>query len=411
MNSGKKAFINPLNTPLPRLGSERKLKILLAAEEVFSSKGFKEATVTEIAAAVGVQESVLYRYFKGKEDLLFSIIEERLIEGLALLDRDLQGLNEPKSRLRKMMWGNLWYQEAYSAYSRLLFFECRPNTAFYSSPAFGRIRQYLGRLTDILKEGIQQGVFRGDTPLTLMEEMVLGLLDMITIGFHLLNEVTHPVDDFEDAAALIERIFAPARDPEKETTDKREGILRAAEKIFARKEFAKAKMTDIARQAGVGDGTVYEYFPSKELLLYAIPQRHFARHLQELTEVTQSKKAAGQIKRTLQDHYHRFMTDPDFLRIFVFNLYLNPGFYRSEAYGPYREYYRLLERLIEEAKTLGAVRPEIHPRILRYLLVGPFCWTATRWYSSRKRSEIAMKKEIDLFLDRVLQAVLVEEEG
>mgnify|MGYP005852819515 CR=1 FL=1 len=47
---------------------------------------------------------------------------------------------------------------------------------------------------------------------------------------------------------------------------KRESILRAALDIFSTRGFHSAKMEDIAQEAGVGKGTVYEYFQSKEHL-------------------------------------------------------------------------------------------------------------------------------------------------
>ena len=46
--------------------------------------------------------------------------------------------------------------------------------------------------------------------------------------------------------------------------DKREAIIAAAERIFSRKGFFQAKVEEIAAEAGVGKGTVYEYFSSKE---------------------------------------------------------------------------------------------------------------------------------------------------
>jgi len=48
--------------------------------------------------------------------------------------------------------------------------------------------------------------------------------------------------------------------------DKRYRIMRAAAKMFARKGFYRAKMEEIAQEADVGKGTVYEYFSSKEQL-------------------------------------------------------------------------------------------------------------------------------------------------
>src|SRR5271157_5337659 len=104
MADGDDQIINPFSTPLQNPGSDKRLRILVAAEEIISNKGFKEATISEIASQAGINDSIIYRHFKGKEDILFSIAEERLKDGLALLDRDLQGLIDPKSRLRKMMW-------------------------------------------------------------------------------------------------------------------------------------------------------------------------------------------------------------------------------------------------------------------------------------------------------------------
>jgi TetR/AcrR family fatty acid metabolism transcriptional regulator len=403
----KRQFINPLKTPLPRKGSDRRLLILSAAEEIFSAKGYTEASIADIAQAVGIQESILYRHFKGKEDVLFSIIEERLKEGLALLDRDLQGLNEPKSQLRKMMWGNLWYQEAYSAYSKLLFFECRRLNTFYASPAFTLIQKYLGRLTAILEWGVRSGVFRKDLPIPLMQEMVMGLLDTINIGFQVVGEVGHPLDDFEDAANLIELVIAEKAPSEDEKGDKSRAILRAAEKVFAKKEFQKAKMTDIARLAGVGDGTLYEYFENKERLLYAIPEGRFEAYYRELSGIFDPRAAHEKLKRTVKYFFAVFLSDRDFFRLFVRNLYLNQGFYRSEGYQNFKKLFSLLEETVKEGKAGGVVRSEVHPRIFRNLLIGTLCWMATRWFAERKTTETGMMKQADFVADLMVEAVTV----
>src|SRR3954468_7439635 len=49
--------------------------------------------------------------------------------------------------------------------------------------------------------------------------------------------------------------------------DKRERILVAAERIFARHGFFAARVSEIAKEAGVADGTIYLYFKSKDDLL------------------------------------------------------------------------------------------------------------------------------------------------
>src|SRR3954462_15829791 len=52
--------------------------------------------------------------------------------------------------------------------------------------------------------------------------------------------------------------------------DKRERILAAAERIFARHGFFAAKVSDVAKEAGVADGTIYLYFKNKDDLLISL---------------------------------------------------------------------------------------------------------------------------------------------
>jgi AcrR family transcriptional regulator len=61
---------------------------------------------------------------------------------------------------------------------------------------------------------------------------------------------------------------APERDSA--TEQRRTQILGAAATVFARKGFHKARMDDVARAAGLGKGTVYWYFASKEELAISL---------------------------------------------------------------------------------------------------------------------------------------------
>jgi len=56
------------------IAKQRKRQIITAAREVFSQKGFSEATTAEIAQQAGVSEGTIYNYFESKRDLLISLI-------------------------------------------------------------------------------------------------------------------------------------------------------------------------------------------------------------------------------------------------------------------------------------------------------------------------------------------------
>jgi TetR/AcrR family fatty acid metabolism transcriptional regulator len=63
---------------------------------------------------------------------------------------------------------------------------------------------------------------------------------------------------------------------------KKLAIIEAAAAVFARDGFANAKMADVAEEAGIGKGTIYEYFPSKEDLFLDLC-RHLVRWPQDKT--------------------------------------------------------------------------------------------------------------------------------
>jgi AcrR family transcriptional regulator len=59
-------------------GRETREELLGAALRVFASRGYREAGVDEIAAAAGYSKGALYWHFSGKEDLLLTLLEERI---------------------------------------------------------------------------------------------------------------------------------------------------------------------------------------------------------------------------------------------------------------------------------------------------------------------------------------------
>ena len=73
-----------------------------------------------------------------------------------------------------------------------------------------------------------------------------------------------------------------ARDPKQIRSRRRQlDLLEAATRVFARDGIAKAKMADIAAEAGISVSSIYDYYPSKEDLAYEIPIRRLAQFYAE----------------------------------------------------------------------------------------------------------------------------------
>lgn len=71
---------------------------------------------------------------------------------------------------------------------------------------------------------------------------------------------------------------------------KREDILKAATEVFGSKGFYRANMVDIAEVAGIGKGTIYEYFKSKDSLFIEVVKYNAALHGQMLEQQVSSQK-------------------------------------------------------------------------------------------------------------------------
>src|SRR3954466_6717252 len=96
------------------------------------------------------------------------------------------------------------------------------------------------------------------------------------------------------------------------SNEKRGRILEAAVKVFAERGFHTATVAEIARAAGVADGTIYLYFKSKDdLLLRLFDEKMTELVAQARAEVAQQRTAADRLRRFIQLHLALVERDPE----------------------------------------------------------------------------------------------------
>jgi TetR/AcrR family fatty acid metabolism transcriptional regulator len=386
------------------MGNTKK-RILDAAETLICEKGIAGTTISELAREAGIADSLVYKHFRGKEDLLFSVAYERLQEALAQFDEALQGIRDAESRLRRMVWYSLRYNDLHPGYTRTLLLECRSNPRFYASPAHELLRRHAAITTDILRQGVAEGCFRDDIDMRLVRDIVYGVLDFEAISAIAIREVDATINDFDAVMALL---IPMVRKRTSAAAGNEERLLSAAEKVFATRGFAKAKVSDIARLAGTAEGTVYDHFKSKEDLLFSIPMKRFREHLEKLPEVFRVESPARKLRRLLRYHFTLYSPNREFLKVFLLDIQLSMRFYRSEAYPVFRQYLEVIEEVIEEGKALGSFRSDVDPRVFRNMFLGAFTHLALRWLIVRKDKPVDRMVEIDQLMDLLSWAVADE---
>ena len=91
--------------------------------------------------------------------------------------------------------------------------------------------------------------------------------------------------------------------PKKDVSQERkQQIMEAAQNVFSRAGFHKARMSDIAEQSGLSKGTLYWYFDSKEDIILNLLDRLFETELQTLEKLIGDQRSSEERLRVYADH-------------------------------------------------------------------------------------------------------------
>jgi TetR/AcrR family fatty acid metabolism transcriptional regulator len=151
--------------------------ILRAAIDVFAERGYFNAQVADVARAAGVAAGTVYLYFKSKDDLLVSIFERSMREGLAHSRDAVANLADPRERLRRLARGHLARLGGDRKLAIVFQVELRQSTKFMERFSSTLLRDYLGLIRQAIADGQREGVFRSDIKPTSAAKMLFGALD------------------------------------------------------------------------------------------------------------------------------------------------------------------------------------------------------------------------------------------
>jgi TetR/AcrR family fatty acid metabolism transcriptional regulator len=186
--------------------------------------------------------------------------------------------------------------------------------------------------------------------------------------------------------------------------DKRGAILRAAIRVFANNGYFNSKVADIAREAGVADGTVYLYFKSKEEILHSIFDRGMeeaiAEGRQQLESITDPRE---KLHRIALLHLEWLGSDRDLAVVFQVELRGSTKFMEEFSAAGFAEYLGVIRSTIEEGQAAGVFRKELNAKVAAKILFGALDEMATNWILSKRRYRLApmVDSVLDIFFNGV----------
>ena len=185
---------------------------------------------------------------------------------------------------------------------------------------------------------------------------------------------------------------------------KREAILRAATRVFARNGYFNSKVADIAGAAGVADGTVYLYFKSKEEILHSIFDQNMAEAIVSARQLTEKlSDPREKLRRIAALHLERLGADRDLAVVFQVELRGSTKFMEEFSAAGFAEYLGLLRAAFEEGQRRGLFRKELNAKVVAKILFGGLDEMATNWIISKRNYKLEPMADVvmEVFLNGV----------
>jgi TetR/AcrR family fatty acid metabolism transcriptional regulator len=188
-------------------------------------------------------------------------------------------------------------------------------------------------------------------------------------------------------------------------TSKRERILRASVDVFAEHGYFNAKVAQIAKAAGVADGTIYLYFNGKEDLLITIFREHTRGYLETLElRMAGVEQAEDRLRTAVRHHLETLGRDRALAVVSQVELRHSLKFMSLFSQQEVADYLNVIRKIVEHGQESAAFRRNVHPQLAAKAIFGVLDEMVTSWILSEKDYDLAAQSEqvADLILTGLL---------
>ncbi|WP_177228804.1 MULTISPECIES: TetR/AcrR family transcriptional regulator [Amycolatopsis] len=339
---------------------DRKQQILDAAARQFWQVGYHQVAMADIAEAVDIGASALYRHFRGKQDLLVAVLDRTLVEldRLTREPRDLAATVEALARLalERREFGTLWGRDL----------------ASLPDDDRAALRSRLNAITVRVTKAVAAEFAHRADEARLRTHALYAVLSSPSR-----HHVELAPDDFvrllTQAAAAVLRAPVPAHDvlpgapkpgaAPQLPASRREAILAAAIRLFDRRGYSAVGITDISAAASLSGPVIYRHFGGKtEILVAALTRGNEAIWLALHQALAAADSVADALDRVLDSYATLAAELPATISVLLSEI-ISLEEADRERFRRYQQAY-----VHEWAVLLGRSRPELAETDVRVLV-------------------------------------------
>jgi TetR/AcrR family fatty acid metabolism transcriptional regulator len=168
--------------------------------------------------------------------------------------------------------------------------------------------------------------------------------------------------------------------------NKHQKILQAAIKVFSEKGFYNSRVSEIAKEANVADGTIYLYFKNKDDILISLFEEEFGKIVQNMrVSLEKDKDPLQKIKRFAIAHLSIVTKQQELAEVMGVEVRQSSKFMKEYVNKPFIEYLNIIRSVVIEGQEKGLIRKDLTPGIMKRAFFGALDEMARYWVLSTQK--------------------------
>jgi len=198
--------------------------------------------------------------------------------------------------------------------------------------------------------------------------------------------------------------FGPGRfiiNTKEKLNDKYHRILEAAVKVFAEQGFFQSTVSQIAKEAGVADGTIYLYFKNKEDILvqfYSYKARQVFALFRE--EVDGADTAVEKLRKLIHRHLEEFQNDKNMAMVYRAETHKNSRLVEEQIKEMSKMYHDIVSEIVELGQEEGVMRRDLYLGLVKRFILGAVDEVINTWIHAGSNYDLITMADplVDLFM-------------
>jgi TetR/AcrR family fatty acid metabolism transcriptional regulator len=183
--------------------------------------------------------------------------------------------------------------------------------------------------------------------------------------------------------------------------DKYNRILDAAIKVFAEQGFFQSTVSQIAKEAGVADGTIYLYFKNKDDILvqfFSFKTKQVFTRFRE--EVDKADNTIDKLRNLIRRHLEEFQRDRNMAVVYLTETNKSHRLVENQIKEMSKMYLDIVAEIVEQGQEEGLIRKDLYLGLVKRFIIGAVDEVINTWIHSGGKYDLVSMSDplVELFL-------------